>query len=201
MTLPSDGNVQLICRTLDTLIGLLLQQWRQENMTNFGLWLNNRQDVKNRLVFVIHVSMNDGQLKFDPSVQDISLAWGQFNDLLSVAAYRSLQSSLLVFDLIKKHLMPNDQTQPQHISSIKVNPFFNYLYIIHHLLFKIQVKTPSEFLDHIRQVIDDAFADDNLMLTKALEKFLVFSSFLKEDSVYSIQFNFNQKILISISFI
>ena len=105
MTLPSDGNVQLICRTLDTLIGLLLQQWRQENMTNFGLWLNNRQDVKNQLVFVIHVSLNDGQLKFDPSVEDISLAWGQFNDLLSVAAYRSLQSSLLVFDLIKKHLM------------------------------------------------------------------------------------------------
>ena len=89
-------------------------------MTNFGLWLNNRQDVKNQLVFVIHVSMNDGQLKFDPSVEDISLAWGQFNDLLSVAAYRSLQSSLLVFDLIKKHLMPNDQAQPQHISSIKV---------------------------------------------------------------------------------
>ena len=136
MTLPSDGNVQLICRTLDTLIGLLLQQWRQENMTNFGLWLNNRQDVKNQLVFVIHVSMNDGQLKFDPSVQDISLAWGQFNDLLSVAAYRSLQSSLLVFDLIKKHLMPNDQAQPQHISSIKVNLFFKlFVYIIHHLLF------------------------------------------------------------------
>ena len=62
------------------------------------------------------------------------------------------------------------------------------------------MKTPSEFLDHIRQVIDDAFANDNLMLTKALEKFLVFSSFLKEDSVFnSIQFNFNQKILISIS--
>jgi hypothetical protein len=46
VALPSDGNVQLICRTLDTLIGLLLQEWRQENMTNFGLWLNNRQDVK-----------------------------------------------------------------------------------------------------------------------------------------------------------
>ena len=46
MALPSDGNVQLICRALDTLIGLLLQEWRQENMTNFGLWLNNRQDVK-----------------------------------------------------------------------------------------------------------------------------------------------------------
>jgi hypothetical protein len=80
--------------------------------------------------------MNDGQLKFDPSIEDISLAWGQFNDLLSVAAYRSLQSSLLVFDLIKKHLMPNDQAQPQHISSIKVNLFFKlFVYIIHHLLF------------------------------------------------------------------
>jgi hypothetical protein len=45
------------------------------------------------------------------------------------------------------------------------------------------VKTPAEFLDHIRRVIADAFADDNVMLTKALEKFLVFSSFLKEDSV------------------
>ena len=63
--------------------------------------------------------MNDGQLKFDPSVQDISLAWGQFNDLLSVAAYRSLQSSLLVFELIKKQFMPNDQAQTP-IAPIKV---------------------------------------------------------------------------------
>jgi hypothetical protein len=45
------------------------------------------------------------------------------------------------------------------------------------------VKTPAEFLDHIRRVIAEAFADDNVMLTRALEKFLVFSSFLKEDSV------------------
>ncbi|EFX78833.1 hypothetical protein DAPPUDRAFT_245739 [Daphnia pulex] len=164
LALPSDGNVQLICRTLDTLIGLLLQEWRQENMTNFGLWLNNRQDVKNQLVFVIHVSMNDGQLKFDPPVQEISLAWGQFCDLLSVAAYRSLQSSRLVFETIRKQMNNSDPAQqPEPIHSIKV-------------------KTPAEFLDHIRRVIADAFADDNVMLTRALEKFLVFSSFLKEDS-------------------
>jgi hypothetical protein len=55
LALPSDGNVQLICRTLDTLIGLLLQEWRQENMTNFGLWLNNRQDVK--VLHLIHFNL------------------------------------------------------------------------------------------------------------------------------------------------
>ena len=50
---------------------------------------------------------------------------------------------------------------------------------------EIQVKTPSEFLDHIRRVITDAFANDEIILTTALEKFLVFSSFLKEDSVFN----------------
>ena len=36
---PSEANVELICRTLDALVGLLLVEWRQENMTNFIDWL------------------------------------------------------------------------------------------------------------------------------------------------------------------
>lgn len=48
VTLPSDGNIHLICRTLDTLIGLLLQQWRQDNMTNYVTWLTSSQDIKVR---------------------------------------------------------------------------------------------------------------------------------------------------------
>lgn len=69
-------------------------------------------------MFVIHVSMKNGQLKFDPPVQDISEAWGQFCDLLSVAAYRALQSSSIVFDMIKNQI--NGQTHTDHIPSIKV---------------------------------------------------------------------------------
>jgi hypothetical protein len=65
--------------------------------------------------------MNDGQLKFDPPVQEISLAWGQFCDLLSVAAYRSLQSSRLVFETIRKQMNQSDPAQqPEPIHSIKV---------------------------------------------------------------------------------
>ena len=45
------------------------------------------------------------------------------------------------------------------------------------------MKTPSEFLDHIRKTIWNAFGDDEAALHAALEKFLVFSSLLKEDSV------------------
>lgn len=69
-------------------------------------------------MFVIHVTMNDGHLKFDPPVHDISLAWGQFCDLLSVAAYRSLQSSIIVFELIKQQVA--DPSQQEHIPHIKV---------------------------------------------------------------------------------
>lgn len=116
------------------------------------------------MVFVIHVVVINGQLKFEPPVHDISEAWGQFCDLLSVAGYRSLQSSVVVFELIKQQIVTVDPSQQEHIPHIKV-------------------KTPSEFLDHIRKVISNAFGDDEATLHAALEKFLVFSSFLKEDSV------------------
>jgi len=36
---PSEANVELVCRTLDALVGLLFVEWRQENMTNFIDWL------------------------------------------------------------------------------------------------------------------------------------------------------------------
>ncbi len=80
------------------------------------------------------------------------------------------------------------QQQPEPIHSIKVCNLKSHRgdllnYFIQLKFVQIQVKTPAEFLDRIRRVITDAFADDNVMLTKALEKFLVFSSFLKEDSV------------------
>ena len=72
------------------------------------------------MVFVIHVTMSNGQLKFDPPVRDISESWGQFCDLLSVSAYRSLQSSVVVFELIKQQIVMADQTQQEHIPHIKV---------------------------------------------------------------------------------
>lgn len=46
VTPPSEGNVTLICRTLDTLVGLLLQQWRQDSMVNFTKWLTSHGQVK-----------------------------------------------------------------------------------------------------------------------------------------------------------
>ena len=44
VTPPSEGNVELICRTLDALIGHLLVEWRQENMNNFIDWLTEREN-------------------------------------------------------------------------------------------------------------------------------------------------------------
>lgn len=41
-----------------------------------------------------------------------------------------------------------------------------------------------EFLDAVQQKITDTFSEDEAVLISALEKFLVFSSFLRDDSVY-----------------
>lgn len=40
-----------------------------------------------------------------------------------------------------------------------------------------------EFLDAVQQKITDTFSEDEAVLISALEKFLVFSSFLRDDSV------------------
>lgn len=73
------------------------------------------------MVFVIHVTMKNGVLEFRPPVQDISQAWGQFCDVLSVAAYRSLHSSLTVFEMIKNQIMLSDHQQYDHVPFIKVS--------------------------------------------------------------------------------
>ena len=71
-------------------------------------------------MFVVHVTMHDGKLAFSPSVKEITEAWGQFCDVLSVAAYRSLHSSLIVFELLKQQIVSIDQNQQEHIPTIRV---------------------------------------------------------------------------------
>lgn len=61
------------------------------------------------MVFVIHVTLGEATFKFDPPVEEIRAEWGQFCALLSVAAYRSLQSSVMVFDLIRQHYQQQQQ--------------------------------------------------------------------------------------------
>lgn len=72
-------------------------------------------------MFVIHVTMKAGILQFKPPVQDISNAWNQFCDVLSVAAYKSLYSSYIVFELIRQQILLNDHPQYEHIPYIKVD--------------------------------------------------------------------------------
>ena len=169
MSPPSDGNVQLICRTLDTLIGLLLQQWRQDNMTSLAEWL-----ITGGIVFVTHVTAGEsGGLQFDPPVQEISSAWEQFCDLLSVAAYKSLQSSSAVFDAIRQH--QELQGQPGS-GAAAIDPDAASAQCI-------KVKTPPEFLDQVRSNISDSFRDDEATLEAALEQFVVFSSLLKDSVI------------------
>lgn len=70
------------------------------------------------MVFVIHVTLSEATFKFDPPVEEIRAEWGQFCALLSVAAYRSLQSSVMVFDLIKQHYQQQQQPVAVPVQSI-----------------------------------------------------------------------------------
>lgn len=72
------------------------------------------------MTFVTNVMMKDGQLVFDPPVEEITSAWGQFCDLLSVAAYRALQSSSVVFDLIRQQQTADGPIQVENVHHIKV---------------------------------------------------------------------------------
>lgn len=72
------------------------------------------------MMFVTNVMMKDGQLVFDPPVEEINSAWSQFCDLLSVAAYRALQSSSVVFDLIKQQQFGDGPIQVENVYYIKV---------------------------------------------------------------------------------
>lgn len=72
------------------------------------------------MTFVTNVMMKNGQLVFDPPVEEITSAWGQFCDLLSVAAYRALQSSSVVFDLIRQQQTEDGPIQVENVHHIKV---------------------------------------------------------------------------------
>lgn len=63
--------------------------------------------------------MKAGVLQFNPPVQDISKAWNQFCDVLSVAAFKSLYSSYIVFELIRQQVLV-DNPQYEHIPFIRV---------------------------------------------------------------------------------
>ena len=82
-------------------------------------------------MFVIHVTVKDGQLDFNPAVEEIRMAWSMFADVLSVSAYKSLHSSAIVFELIKQ---PAVMTQPDQQSRYCDHiPFVKVLFIRIHL--------------------------------------------------------------------
>ena len=73
--------------------------------------------LQDRVVYVLHVAIDENGFKFNPSVEDIRMDWSTFCNVISVTGDRSLPSSHIIFDLIKQESssdLPSDYINVNH---------------------------------------------------------------------------------------